>query len=189
MKRSSRLSEKTATKVLELATQLYVQQEQTVSLTDLKEAGSEVQIPSDYIEQALDQLQVQAQHRRRLTVGVCAGVSSLVITLGLGLGWSYNLLASWQQRVTSASEILAGTSERGVLGLRSSEYIEKTACYNLAVQEINQLTSTFPLSVTAALFNFEPQALQQGVSASDWGQLSTVAHHQGTAQAFDQYCR
>lgn len=104
-----RIPEQLAPEVFELASRLYAEQKQSYSTEDLVAAGSEVQIPPEYIQEALRQVQerqrqaqaqqAQAQARRRQLQLAAIGVGVLVA------GWAaltYNALSGADQRVDAA---------------------------------------------------------------------------------------
>ncbi len=188
MAKSVRLSEKTVPQVLELAAQLYAERNQ-LSLDDVQQAGLELQIPSEYVEQAVQQLQVQTYHRQRIKQVIIAGVIASSTLVGFSLTWTRGQIAAWDQRATATAQIRDGVASRGFLGLRNGEYIQKTACHNLAVQEYNQRLQTLPGSAVAALFNLDAKALVPGTATSDWSELAQTIEQDGSLQAYNRLCR
>lgn len=86
-----RIPAEMAPKVIELASRLYAEQDQNYSLSELIEAGAEAKIPSQFIRQAVQQIQIeQAQahkEQQKLKLGlISAGVAttSLIFLLASG---------------------------------------------------------------------------------------------------------
>lgn len=100
------IPEDLAPEVLELASRYYSESENSYSLTELQEAGAEVQIPPELIEKALEdvrlkkeqeqQQQQQAQERRRTAQWIAAGVAVILSLWGIA---TYNGLVSRAQDI------------------------------------------------------------------------------------------
>jgi hypothetical protein len=82
--------------VFALASHLYNQKNQDYSLAELKQAGAEVQIPPELIEQAVQQIkqrQIQARERQqKLKLVLISGFTGAALSLG-GL-WAYNIASN-----------------------------------------------------------------------------------------------
>jgi len=59
-----RIPEDIAPEVLALASRYYASQTQSYSVSELVEAASEVQIPAEFIEQAIREIQAQREQKR-----------------------------------------------------------------------------------------------------------------------------
>ncbi|MFQ4142629.1 LemA family protein [Chlorogloeopsis sp. ULAP02] len=104
-----RIPEEIAPEVLELASRYYANHTQSYSPSELVAAGKEVDIPAEFIEQAIRD--VQARHRqqqekqqrlahlrqRLLIIG-----AGIVTTLAVWIGWTYNSIQSSSSRVEAA---------------------------------------------------------------------------------------
>ena len=95
-KSEPRISQEIAPDVFAIAAELYAKENQYYSLSELMEAGAEVQIPPELIQQALEQLkakQIQAdEHKKRLKLILTSGICGAALAvLGFGV---YNTLAS-----------------------------------------------------------------------------------------------
>jgi hypothetical protein len=88
-----RISEDKAEEVFTLAAQLYAQHNQSYSVKELMEAGTEARIPPEFIQQAIDELQIQhsptqkpvpmAQNKKYL-IGLAIGLPLLAAIAGIG---------------------------------------------------------------------------------------------------------
>lgn len=92
----TRISKEIAPEVFALAAQLYAQENQDYSLSELMQAGAEVQIPPELIQQAFEQIQAkqiqaheQQQKRKLVLTSSIAGAAIALGSLGI-----YNTLAS-----------------------------------------------------------------------------------------------
>ena len=91
-----RIPKEIAPDVFALAAQLYAQENQDYSLEEIMQAGAEVQIPPEVIQQAIQQIQakqIRASDRQRklkliLTSG---GIGAAIALFGF---WTYNTVAS-----------------------------------------------------------------------------------------------
>lgn len=87
------ISEDIAPEVFALAARLYAEKNQSYSLAELVQAGAEAQIPPEFIQQAV--LEIQAKHiraqvlRKRLAVGL-AGAGAAIALWGI---WTHNTLS------------------------------------------------------------------------------------------------
>ncbi len=79
-----RIPEEQTQEVFTLAAQLYAKHNQSYSVKELMEAGAEAKIPPEFIQQAVDQLQLQksstqqlAQRKRAYLIGAALGVPML----------------------------------------------------------------------------------------------------------------
>jgi LemA protein len=100
-----RIPDEKAAEVFELAARLYAQHDQSYSVDDLVRAGSEAQIPQEFIQEALQQIQAreiqqqQVRQRRRQLQIVAIALGVIII------GWSaltYNSLSAAEQNVDLA---------------------------------------------------------------------------------------
>jgi LemA protein len=104
-----RIPDDKASEVFELAARLYSESSNTYSEDELVQAGSEVQIPSEFIQEALRRIEVQereaeiqrqqAQKRRKQLQIAAAAVGA--IALGWAI-WTYNSLTAARQSVDLA---------------------------------------------------------------------------------------
>jgi len=104
-----RIPDQMAPEVFDLAARLYAQHNQSYSVDDLVAAGSEVQIPPEFVQEALRQVQAnqlqeqqqqqQARSRRKQLQMVAIG-AGVVIAGWLGL--TYNALSGAEQNVALA---------------------------------------------------------------------------------------
>ncbi|MBF2007942.1 MAG: LemA family protein [Chlorogloeopsis fritschii C42_A2020_084] len=104
-----RIPEDIAPEVLELASRYYADRTQSYSPSELVAAGQEVDIPAEFIEQAIRD--VEARHRqqqekqqrlahlrqRLLIIG-----AGIVTALAVWIGWTYNSIQSSNSRVEAA---------------------------------------------------------------------------------------
>ncbi len=98
---NSQIPEDMAPEVLELAARYYSGSQNSYSLADLQQAGSDVQIPPEFVEKALQEVrekrrieaqqQQQAQERQKTVKMVAAGVGVAVALWGI---FTYNSLSS-----------------------------------------------------------------------------------------------
>ncbi|MEA5504527.1 LemA family protein [Halotia wernerae UHCC 0503] len=104
-----RIPEEITPEVLELASRYYANHTQSYSASDLVAAGKEVDIPAEFIQQAIQDVQArhkqqqkQQQHlvylRQRLLI-VGAGI---VTALAIWTGWTYNSIQSSSTKVDAA---------------------------------------------------------------------------------------
>lgn len=104
-----RIPEDIAPEVLELASRYYANHTQSYSACELVAAGEEADIPAEYIQQAIRDVQAkhqQQQHkqkhlahlRQRLLI-ISAGVVAVLI---IWTGWTYNSIQSSRSRVEAA---------------------------------------------------------------------------------------
>ncbi|MEG4574461.1 hypothetical protein QUA56_17460 [Microcoleus sp. N3A4] len=95
-KSEPRISQEIAPDVFALAAELYAKENQCYSLSELMQAGAEVQIPPELIQQALQQLkakQIQAEERKKkLKLILTSGIGGVALAFcGFGV---YNTLAN-----------------------------------------------------------------------------------------------
>ena len=101
-----KIPDELAPEILEIASRYYSESQNSYSLTELQEAGAEVQIPPEFIEKAIEDVRVkkqqeqqqqqQAQERRKTVQWIAAGVAVIVSIWGMG---AYNGLTSRAQEV------------------------------------------------------------------------------------------
>ena len=104
-----RIPDEIAPEMLELASRCYADYLQSYLAAELVEAGAEVQIPAEFIQQAIRdvqtkqlrqlerQQQTRQQQRHWLTLG-----AGLLAAPGLWSIWTYNILAQSTARVEAA---------------------------------------------------------------------------------------
>lgn len=97
-----RIPENIAPEVFALASRYYANQQNSYSVSELVQAGSEVQIPDEFIQQAIQDIQTQQKQRRKqrqillimgagfITVGTCWSI------------WTYNVFSSNSSKVQAA---------------------------------------------------------------------------------------
>jgi LemA protein len=104
-----RIPEDIAPEVLALASRYYACSTQSYSVSELVQAGSEAQIPAEFIQQAIRDIQVQreqkleqqkrAQHIRQMLLKIGAGVVTVSAIWSI---WMYNSLSSNASKVSAA---------------------------------------------------------------------------------------
>lgn len=104
-----RIPEEIAPEVLELASRYYANHNQGYSASELVAAGKEVDIPAEFIQQAIRDVQTRQQqkiedkkrlhHLRQRLLIVGAGI---VAVLAVWIGWTYNSLQGSNTRVEAA---------------------------------------------------------------------------------------
>ena len=102
-----RIPEEKTQEVFTLAAQLYAQHNQSYSVKELMEAGSEAKIPPEFVQQAIDQLQLQhsptqhpATQRSKALIGLVIGLPLLA---GIALaGWLLTKNAATTAQVNEA---------------------------------------------------------------------------------------
>ena len=104
-----RIPEDIATEVLTLASRYYADSTQSYSMSELVQAGSEVQIPAEFIEQAIREIQAQREQRqqqqkrtsliRQRLLKIGAGIVAVSTIWSI---WTYNSLASSASDVEAA---------------------------------------------------------------------------------------
>jgi LemA protein len=104
-----RIPEDIATEVLTLASRYYASSTQSYSLSELVQAGSEVQIPAEFIEQAIREIQAQqvqkleqqkrSRHMRQMLLKIGAGIAAVSALWSI---WTYNSLSGEASNVDAA---------------------------------------------------------------------------------------
>jgi LemA protein len=107
--REIRIPEDIAPDVLELASRYYADQSLSYSASELIEAGKEVQIPAELIEQAIQEIQAQrlsqlkqqkqTQQQRQICLKIGTGI---LVALALWGIWTYNSLSSAASQVEAS---------------------------------------------------------------------------------------
>lgn len=97
----SRIPEKIAPQIFALASRLYAAENQGYSLTQLIEAGREAQIPPEYVQQALQQLQAKQIKKSHRQNKVKLALLSAGAAIAIWSTWTYNSLSGAAQRVDS----------------------------------------------------------------------------------------
>ncbi|MEH1951979.1 MAG: hypothetical protein V7K77_34250 [Nostoc sp.] len=91
-----RIPKEIAPDVFALAAQLYAQENQDYSLEEIMQAGAEVQIPPEMIQQAIQQIQAKQirerdRQRRLKLILTSGGIGAAIALFGF---WTYNTVAS-----------------------------------------------------------------------------------------------
>ena len=97
-----RIPEDTAAEVFALASQYYAEKDQSYSVLDMVEAGAEVHIPPEFIQQAIQEIQTRqkrAKQQRQLLFKVGAG---MLVAIALWSGWTYNSISNTESKVDLA---------------------------------------------------------------------------------------
>ena len=104
-----RIPENIASEVLELASRYYAEQNQSYSKSELVEAGKEVQIPTELIEQAIRDVQIQHQQKieqqkqvqkqRQTILKISAGIFAAIAIWSI---WTYNSFSSTALKTEAA---------------------------------------------------------------------------------------
>ncbi|NES80133.1 MAG: LemA family protein [Moorea sp. SIO2B7] len=103
------ISEDMAPEVLDLASRLYSEQQNSYSTAELMEAASEAQIPPELVQQAIQQIQIQRQQKQQKKQKFQKFVKQLLIIFGgifaiilLWSGITYNSLSNAANQVDAA---------------------------------------------------------------------------------------
>ena len=102
MKYSDRIPQDTASEVFTLASQYYAQRNQSYSVSDMVEAGAEVHIPPELIQQAIREIQARqkrARQQRQMLFKVSTGI---LAAIALWSGWTYNSLSNTESKADLA---------------------------------------------------------------------------------------
>jgi LemA protein len=104
-----RIPEDIAPEVLALASRYYASQTQSYSVSELVEAASEVQIPAEFIEQAIREIQAQREQQqeqqkrtrrmRQMLLKIGAGFVAVSVFWSI---WTYNSLSKTTSEVEAA---------------------------------------------------------------------------------------
>lgn len=97
-----RIPEEMVSEVFTLASRLYAEKNQEYSLAELTEAGAEANIPPEFIQQALQEIQAQKIAARKRQENLRIILISLGAVIGVWGIWTYNTLSSTSQRVEGA---------------------------------------------------------------------------------------
>ncbi|MBE9053960.1 LemA family protein [Nostocales cyanobacterium LEGE 11386] len=104
-----RIPEEIAPEVLELASRYYANHSQSYSTAELVAAGKEVDIPVEFIQQAIQDVQTRHQQQQaaqnqlaRLRQKILIIGTGIVAALTVWTGWTYNLIQSSSTRVEAA---------------------------------------------------------------------------------------
>lgn len=107
--REVRIPEEIAPEVLELASRYYANYTQSYSASELVEAGEEVRIPAEFIQQAIQDVQAKQQQQqerqkrrqqqRQMALMVSAGLLAGLVLWSL---WTYNALSGAAARTEAA---------------------------------------------------------------------------------------
>ena len=102
MKYSDRIPEDIASEVFTLASQYYAKEIQSYSMSNIVEAGAEVHIPPELIQQAIQEIQTRqkrARQQRQMLLKVGVG---MLTAIALWSGWTYNSLSNAESNVDLA---------------------------------------------------------------------------------------
>jgi len=100
--KEDRIPEQMTPEVFALASRLYAQKNQEFSVEELVKAGAEAQIPAEFIQQAVQQIQakqLQAQKRQKKLKLILLSIGVVIIFWSI---LTYNTLKSAAQRVDAA---------------------------------------------------------------------------------------
>ncbi|MBW4562459.1 MAG: LemA family protein [Mojavia pulchra JT2-VF2] len=104
-----RIPEEIAPEVLELASRYYANHTQSYSASELVAAGQEVDIPAEYIQQAIrdvqakhKQQQEKQKHLAHLRQTLLIFGTGIVTALAVWIAWTYNSIQSSSTRVEAA---------------------------------------------------------------------------------------
>jgi LemA protein len=97
-----KIPEKLTPEVFTIASRLYAQASQEYSLAQLKQAGLEAQIPPEFIQQAVQEIQTQKIQTRKQRQKLKIVSLSLGVALSIWSIWTYNSLNDAEQKVDSA---------------------------------------------------------------------------------------
>jgi LemA protein len=108
LKNDGQIPEEMADEVLALASRLYTEQLNSYSLSQLIEAGSEAQIPPEFVAQAMQELQerkirenLAKQERENVVKQSLAIVAGTLLAGSVWVGWTYNTIASSENQVAA----------------------------------------------------------------------------------------
>ena len=96
------IPEDTASEVFALASQYYAEKNQSYSVSNMVEAGAEVHIPPELIQQAIREIrarQKRVRQQRRMLFKVGAGI---LAAIALWSGWTYNSLSNTESKADLA---------------------------------------------------------------------------------------
>jgi LemA protein len=96
-----RIPEAIAPEVFALAARLYAQNTQDYSLVELKQAGIEAQIPPEFIQQAVQEIQAQRFQAQKRQKQFKLGLAGLGVAIALWGVWAYNSFSSAAQSVSA----------------------------------------------------------------------------------------
>ncbi len=99
---SRHLPEDIALEVFALASRLYAEKNQGYSLSELIEAGTAAEIPAEFIERAVREIEAQrirAKERQKRLKVIFASAAAAIALWG---SWTYNSISSAAQRVNGA---------------------------------------------------------------------------------------
>ncbi|MBE9125066.1 MULTISPECIES: LemA family protein [unclassified Coleofasciculus] len=92
--KNSRIPENIAPEVFALASRYYANQTQSYSASELMQAGSEAQIPAEFIQQAIQDIQTrQKRQQKQRKILATVGASILAVSTIWSI-WTYNSLSS-----------------------------------------------------------------------------------------------
>ncbi|GAB4185752.1 MAG: hypothetical protein Fur006_24500 [Coleofasciculaceae cyanobacterium] len=111
-----RIPEDQAQEVFTRAAQLYAQHNQSYSVKELMEAGSEARIPPEFIQQAIEELQIQQSsaqkpvapsQTKKLVVGLAIALPLLAAIAGIGWLLARNAATNAQQKPVQTEQPIA----------------------------------------------------------------------------------
>ena len=162
MKYLDRIPEDTAAEVFALASKYYAEKNQSYSVSDMLQAGAEVQIPPELIQQAIQEIQTRqkrAREQRQLIFKFSAGI---LAAIALWSGWTYNSLSNTESKVE-----LAWAQVENQLQRRADlipKLIQITKAY---AQQEQELVSLLVESRQAYLQTNTPEAKMQSLQSLD----------------------
>lgn len=106
---NARIPEEIASEVLEVASRMYAEANNSYSVQDLQQAGQEVSIPPELIEKAIQEVQAkhrreqleqqQARHQQQILTRISIGITAILLLWGILI---YNSLTQAKQNVYGA---------------------------------------------------------------------------------------
>ncbi len=96
------ISEEIAPEVFALASRLYAQKNQDYSLAELMQAGAEAQIPPEFVQQAVQEIQAKRKQAAVRLQRLKLALASVGVVLTLWEIWTYNTLSNAVQEVDVA---------------------------------------------------------------------------------------
>ncbi|WP_414754148.1 hypothetical protein [Anabaena sp. CCY 9910] len=118
-----RINRELAPEVFQLAAELYAQKQQEYSLQELIMIGEEAKIPAEFIQQAVELIQIRQQKTRKIKISKkypklklsLLGCAVTSVTLILG-AWGYNQIFTNKSESDHPVGILPGEQEKRHLG-------------------------------------------------------------------------
>jgi BTB/POZ domain-containing protein KCTD9 len=137
-----RIPEEKTQEVFTLAAQLYAKHNQSYTVRELMEAGAEAKIPPEFIQQAIDQLELQhmpaqplANKRSKALIGLAIGLP-LLAAIAL-MGWLVTRNAATTAQVTEASVQTQPVTQPPLSGVTQGASNFKCAGLDLTGQDLS----------------------------------------------------